>query len=80
MTLAEQEKRVELLEKLVSDQALPAPKRNAKWWLDHAGQNRWLLLRPCLVRVQVNSQETPSKIENRTLTVNRQTEFPGDSS
>ena len=37
MTLAQLEKRVEKLEKLVSDQSLPAPKRNAKWWLDHAG-------------------------------------------
>lgn len=37
MTLAQLEKRVEQLEKLVSDQSLPAPKRNAKWWVDHAG-------------------------------------------
>ena len=37
MTLAQLEKRVEQLEKLVSDQSLPAAKRNAKWWLDHAG-------------------------------------------
>ena len=37
MTLAQLEKRVEQLEKLVSDQSLPVPKRNAKWWLDHAG-------------------------------------------
>jgi len=37
MTLAQLEKRVEQLERLVSDQALPAPERNAKWWVDHAG-------------------------------------------
>ena len=37
MTLSQLEKRVELLEKLLSEQSLSAPKRNAKWWLDHAG-------------------------------------------
>ena len=37
MTLAQLEKRVERLEKLIFDQTLPAPRRNAKWWLDHAG-------------------------------------------
>ena len=37
MTLAQLEKRVERLEKLLHDQSLPVPPRNAKWWLDHAG-------------------------------------------
>jgi hypothetical protein len=37
MTLSQQEKRVEQLEKLISKQSLPAQKRNAKWWLGHAG-------------------------------------------
>ena len=37
MTLAQLEKRVERLEKLVHAQSLPVPPRNAKWWLDHAG-------------------------------------------
>lgn len=37
MTLAQLEKRVEHLEKLISSQLLPAPQRNARWWLDRAG-------------------------------------------
>lgn len=37
MTLAQLEKRVEKLEKLISRQSLTAPERNAKWWLEHAG-------------------------------------------
>ena len=37
MTLAQLEKRVERLEKLLQDQSFPVPPRNAKWWLDHAG-------------------------------------------
>ena len=37
MTLEQLEKRVERLEKLMSEQPLSAPRRNAKWWLDNAG-------------------------------------------
>ncbi len=37
MTLEQLEKRVERLEKLISDQTLPVPRRSAKWWLDNAG-------------------------------------------
>jgi hypothetical protein len=37
MTLAQLEKRVKELEELMSNQSLPAPKRNAKWWLNRAG-------------------------------------------
>ena len=37
MTLAELEKRVEKLEKLIAEQSLPTPNRNAKWWLEHSG-------------------------------------------
>ena len=37
MTLAQLEKRVERLEKLIHAQPLPVQQRNAKWWLDHAG-------------------------------------------
>jgi hypothetical protein len=38
MTLAQLEKRVERLEKIIqgADRA-PVPFRNAQWWLDHAG-------------------------------------------
>ena len=37
MTLAQLEKRLERLEKLIESQGLPVPPRNAKWWMDHAG-------------------------------------------
>ena len=37
MTLAQLEKRVERLEKLMRAQSLPVQQGNAKWWLDHAG-------------------------------------------
>jgi hypothetical protein len=37
MTLAQPEKRVEKLEQLLFNQTLSAPRRNAKWWLAHAG-------------------------------------------
>ena len=37
MTLEQLEKRIERLEKLISDETPAAPRRSAKWWLDHAG-------------------------------------------
>ena len=37
MTLAQLEKRVEQLEKIISTELLAVPKRNAKWWLNQAG-------------------------------------------
>lgn len=37
MTLAQLEKRVKRLEKLMSAQPIPVPPRNAQWWLDRAG-------------------------------------------
>jgi len=37
MTLAQLEKRVERLEKIISTELLSGPKRNAKWWLNQAG-------------------------------------------
>jgi hypothetical protein len=36
-TLAELEKRVETLEKIISSGELRVPQRNAKWWLARAG-------------------------------------------
>jgi hypothetical protein len=35
MTIAQLEKHVEQLKKIISREL--TPKRNAKWWLDHAG-------------------------------------------
>ena len=37
MTLAQLEKRVRKLEKVVSKQLVPPSARNAKWWLNRAG-------------------------------------------